>query len=281
MILIFGLHGQLAKALQEHLTKENKKFIALSKTQCDVGNYDQLKNAFNTYNPQIVINASAYNFVDDCEENIFDGFKTNAYALAHMAELSKQYGCFLVHFSTDYVFDGTKCGLYEENDIPKPLNEYGKSKLLGEYFVIESGCKYLIFRTSWVYGRGQNNFVSKLIGWCKTNEYLQIAFNEFSVPTSAYELAQLSLLAVDKDLTGLYHLVNSGYCSRFEWAKFILKQLKIDKFIYPTDRAVFKLKANRPFFSAMSNELISHSLNIEIKDWQSAMLEFFQNHYEK
>lgn len=281
MIVIFGSDGQLAKALREQFSKQNWAFVAFSKKQCDVTNYLQLKEVFAAYKPKIVINASAYNLVDECEADFTEGFKVNAFSVAQMASLSKQFGSFLVHFSTDYVFDGTKIGLYDENDKPNPLNEYGKSKLLGERLLIESGCNYLIFRTSWVYGNGKNNFISKLISWCEKNETLKVAYNEFSIPTSAYDIALFTSLSLNKGISGLYHLVNSGFCSRFEWASFVLSKLNIDKFIYPVDRQIFNLKANRPFFSALSNMLLCDNLNIEIRDWKSALCDFLENHYEK
>ncbi|MGC9257704.1 dTDP-4-dehydrorhamnose reductase [Desulfurella sp.] len=281
MILIFGGNGQLAKAFKFWFEKENKKFISLDRKQCDVTDYLQLKNVFETFRPRIVINASAYNLVDECEVNYFEGFKVNAFSVAHMTDLSKKFGSFFVHYSTDYVFDGSKCGLYCENDKPNPLNEYGKSKLLGEKFLLESQSECLILRTSWVYGNSKNNFISKLMGWCKNNEYLKIAYNEFSVPTSAYDIAYYSLIAINKGLSGIYHLVNSGFCSRFEWAKLTLSLLGINKFLYPVDRSIFNLKANRPFFSTMSNELFCRNLNVETRDWQNALIDFLQNYYEK
>jgi dTDP-4-dehydrorhamnose reductase len=281
MIVIFGSDGQLAKALQAQLSNQDKAFVAFNKKQCDITNYLQLREVFAVYKPKIVINAAAYNLVDECEVDFAKGFKINALSVGQMAFLSKQFGSLLVHFSTDYVFDGIKIGLYNENDNTNPLNEYGKSKLLGERLVVESGCNYLIFRTSWVYGNGKNNFISKLINWCKNNEILKVAYNEFSIPTNAYDIAYLTSLSLDKGLNGLYHLVNSGFCSRFEWATFVLSKLKIEKFVYPVDRQVFNLKANRPFFSAMSNKSICDSLNVEIRDWKSALCDFLENHYEK
>jgi dTDP-4-dehydrorhamnose reductase len=281
VIVIFGSDGQLAKALQEQFNKQNRTFAAFNKKQCDITNYLQLKEVFSAYKPRVVINAAAYNLVDECEVNFAEGFKINALSVGHMAFLSKQFGSFLVHFSTDYVFDGIKIGLYNENDNTNPLNEYGKSKLLGERLVVESGCNYLIFRTSWVYGNGKNNFISKLTNWCENSDILKVAYNEFSIPTNAYDIAYLTSFSLDKGLNGLYHLVNSGFCSRFEWATFVLSKLKIEKFVYPVDRQIFNLKANRPFFSAMSNKLICDSLNVEIRDWKNALCDFLENRYEK
>jgi len=166
----------------------------------------------------------------------------------------------LVHYSSDYIFDDSKEGLYTEEDKPNPLNEYGKSKLFGESFIEEQMKNYLIFRTSWVYGQGKQNFLYKLTQWAQTQEYLKIACDEFSVPTSTNTIVEVTLKAIDEGLTGVYHLVNSGFTSRFEWAREFLKLKGINKFIYPAHQSDFNLPARRPRFSAMSNEKYARQL---------------------
>lgn len=278
MIIILGAKGQLARAFQEIL--EPKTYLALDRQSCDIGNYSTLKSLFEQYRPKVVINCAAYNLVDDCELNSIDSLRINSIGPAYLADLSSQFGSFLIHFSTDYVFDGSKCGLYLESDEPNPLNEYGKSKLLGEKLVSQTAKDYLIFRTSWVYGNGRNNFITKLLNWCRVSEFLRIACDEFSVPTSVYTLAQTALISLNKGLNGLFHLVNTGYCSRLEWSEFVLEQLDLKKFIYPAKREFFNLKAQRPFFSAMSNQFIARNLGIEIQDWQMALKEFLKDYHE-
>ena len=174
--------------------------------------------------------------------------------MANLILACNNYKAKLVHFSTDYVFDGSKEGLYTEEDNPNPLNEYGKSKLFGEYFIQEQMEDYLIFRTSWVYGEGKQNFIYKLTGWAKSQEYLKAACDEFSVPTSTRTIVEVTLKAIQQELTGLYHLVNTGYASRFEWAREYFRLRGINKFIYPPYQSNFNLPAQRPRFSAMSNK---------------------------
>ncbi|MGC8985023.1 MAG: SDR family oxidoreductase, partial [Thermosulfidibacteraceae bacterium] len=168
---------------------------------------------------------------------------------------------------TDYVFDGTKEGPYNEEDTLNPLNEYGKSKRLGEVLITQTIEDYLIFRTSWVYGEGKQNFLYKLQQWIKDREFIKVAVDEFSVPTSTKTIVRVTLKAIEKDISGLYHLVNSGYASRYEWAKTFFRVKGIKKLILPAYQSDFNLPAKRPKWSVMSNEKISKELNIEIPEW--------------
>jgi len=274
-ILISGAKGQLGREFVRKLEKEGRDFLALGRDKLDVSNLKQVLQVFEEYKPDIVINCSAYNLVDKAEEEKEIAFKTNAIGPRNLAFACEKYKAFLVHYSTDYVFDGKKEGLYTEEDKPAPLNEYGKSKYLGEIFLKEETDKYLIFRVSWVYGEGKQNFIYKLMQWAETQDYLRIACDEFSVPTSTKTIVEVTLKAINAGVTGLYHLVNSGYASRYEWAKEVLKIKGIKKFIYPAYQADFNLPAKRPRFSPMSNKKICKELGIEIKDWREELREVF------
>jgi dTDP-4-dehydrorhamnose reductase len=185
----------------------------------------------------------------------------------------------MVHFGSDYVFDGMKeNALYSENDPANPLNEYGKSKLSGEERVIRECRQSLVFRLSWVFGAGQQNFIYKLKTWAQNSEYLKIACDEFSVPTYTHTVVDITLKALQQGLTGRYHLTNSGFCSRYEWAKQILKQTGIAKFIRPVSMDSFTLPAKRPKFSAMSNGKISSLLHVSIPAWEDALISFLREH---
>lgn len=274
--LIFGKNGQLAMEFQRVLTREGEDFLALSHEECDISDLDKILEVFEGYKPDIILNCAAYNSVDLAETNFPEAYKTNALGVRNLLYTSQRCNAFLVTYSTDYVFDGRKEeGLYTEEDEPNPLNEYGKSKLTGEKWVLESRYdRYLIFRTSWIYGEGRQNFIYKLMQWSKENEYLKVAYDEISVPTSTRTIAAVTLKALKGDLTGLYHLTNSGYASRYEWAKKVFEIRGIKKFIKPVSSDIFNLPAKRPKFSAMSNERISKLLNIEIRSWEEE-LEFF------
>ncbi|SNZ06145.1 dTDP-4-dehydrorhamnose reductase [Persephonella hydrogeniphila] len=271
--LIFGKNGQLGEEFQKALSNKNMKFLALSHKECDISDLKKLREIFESYKPDVVINCAAYNYVDKAETDFWDSYKTNALGVRNLSYLSKIYNCYFITYSTDYVFDGTKEeGLYTEGDTPNPLNEYGKSKLTGEKWVFEEDLnKYLILRTSWVYGEGKQNFIYKVLQWVERNSYLKIAYDEISVPTSTRTIVEVTLKAIKQELSGLYHLTNSGYASRYEWAKKILELKGIKKFIYPVSKDIFDLPAKRPKFSAMDNGKISSELGIEILRWDEEL----------
>ncbi len=271
--LILGKDGQLGNAFVKKLKNQKKECLALSHKECDISDLNSVLKVFEEYRPDIVINCAAYNLVDKAETEFWNAYKTNALGVRNLSFACKKYSSYLISYSTDYVFDGTKeNGLYTEEDLPNPLNEYGKSKLAGEKWLLEENPeKYLIFRTSWVYGEGKQNFIHKLMNWAENNDYLKIAYDEISVPTSTRTIVEVSLKAVDQGLTGLYHLTNTGYASRYEWAKKILQIRGIKKFIHPVSKDIFSLPARRPDFSAMDNGKISRETEIEIKSWDEEL----------
>ena len=267
--LILGKNGQLGLAFCKYLDSKGKEFLALSKQECDISDLKTVLEVFESYRPDIIINCAAYNYVDKAESEFFNAYRVNALGVRNLSFASNRFNCYLIAYSTDYVFDGTKeDGFYTEEDLPNPLNEYGKSKLTGEKWLLEEGVKnYLIFRTSWVYGEGRQNFIYKLLQWAKDKDYLKVAYDEISVPTSTRTIVTVTLRALEQGLTGLYHLVNSGCASRYEWAKKVFELKGINKFIYPVSKDIFNLLAKRPKFSAMSNDKIKEMLGIDINMW--------------
>jgi len=274
--LILGANGQLAKEFLKTLPAE--KVIGLTRDKCDIANFYEVQDALGFYKPDITINCAAYNKVDDAEIDFTESFKVNSLGAYNLALACKNFNSFLVHYSTDYVFDGKKeSGLYEENDKPNPINQYGRSKLLGEKIIKEIlGDKFLIFRVSWVYGEGKQNFVYKVLSWIKKNPYLKVSFDEVSVPTATTTIVAFTLQSLKEGLTGVYHLTNSGYASRFEFAKKIIEFLGIRKFIKPVTASSFNLPAPRPLFSALSNQKLSHTLNVTIPHWEESLYKFLK-----
>jgi dTDP-4-dehydrorhamnose reductase len=274
--LILGAKGQLAKEFVKTLDKKGANYTALSKEECDISDLSEVLKVFDEIKPDIVINCAAYNLVDNAEKEFWKAYKVNSLGVRNLAFASERYNSYLITYSTDYVFDGEKeNGLYTEEDEANPLNEYGKSKLTGEKWLLEGDLeKYLIFRTSWVYGEGTQNFIYKLMQWAKNNDYLKIAYDEISVPTSTRTIVEVTLKALDNGLNGLYHLTNSGYASRYEWAKKILEIKGLKKFIYPVSKDIFGLPAKRPKFSAMDSSRIDKILNLRIKQWEKELIDF-------
>ncbi len=271
-VLILGRRGQLGSTFERVLKDQPKyKCLFLSREECDIVNLTIVLEVFKEFKPDVVINCAAYNLVDRAEEAPWEAMRVNFAGVANLVFVCREYNALLVHYSTDYVFDGEKEGLYTEEDEPNPLNNYGRSKLYGENFIKENLKNYLIFRTSWVYGKGKQNFLYKLLQWAEGREYLKIACDEFSVPTSTRTLVEVTLKAIEEGLRGIYHLVNSDFASRYEWAKEFFRIKGIKKFIYPAYQADFNLPAKRPRFSAMSNEKICKTLAIEIREWREEL----------
>lgn len=273
--LITGAKGQLGGEFVRVLEERDEKYISFGKEDLDVRDFSKVLEILRLYKPRIVINCSAYNQVDRAEDEFEQALAVNSIGVSNLAIACREIGSFLVHYSTDYVFDGEKEGLYTEDDSPNPLSKYALSKYLGEKQISAIMDSYLIFRTSWVYGEGKQNFLYKLSQWAQNQDYLRIACDEFSVPTSTRIIVEVTLKALDNGLSGLYHLVCSGFASRYEWAKEYLRIKGIKKFIYPASQAEFGLPAKRPRFSAMNNEKLTKALNISIPAWDEELKRFF------
>jgi dTDP-4-dehydrorhamnose reductase len=276
-LIITGAQGQLGREFIAYIKEKGFDFIAFSKKELDVSNFVVVYQTIKAVKPDIIINCSAYNHVDLAEKETYLAYKINTIGVYNLANCASEIKARLVHYSTDYVFDGTKQGFYTEEDDPNPLNEYAKSKLYGETLLQDFLDNYLIFRTSWVYGAGAQNFLYKLEQWAKDHEIIKIVVDEFSVPTSTRTIVEVTLKALDMGLNGLYHLTNSGFASRYEWAKeyFTLKGIK--KLIYPALQADFNLPAKRPKWSVTSNEKLRKILGTDIPDWKHELKKFCEN----
>ena len=178
--LITGRNGQLAQAFIKKFEREGVGFLAPDETHLDITDLSKVMNVIEESRPDVIINCAAYNLVDQAEKEPEKAFGVNAEGPKILAKAAHTYGSFFVHFSSDYVFDGMKeNGLYHENDATNPLNEYGRSKLAGEKLVQEESRESLIFRLSWVFGEGKQNFISKLTEWAEKSEYLKVSSDEY------------------------------------------------------------------------------------------------------
>ena len=275
--LIAGRNGQLARAFIRRLEERAIDFEAPDENHFDITDPASVSRGVDSYKPDVIINCAAYNLVDKAEQERDKAFAVNAAGPRYLSRAAAKRKAFIVHFSSDYVFDGQKeNGLYSENDAVNPLNEYGRSKLKGESAVLEETEKSLVFRLSWVFGEGKQNFIYKLLEWTKNNEYLKIACDEFSVPTYTNNVAEITLKTLEQGITGLYHLTNSGFCSRYEWAQAVFRDLGINKFIRPVTSDIFNFPARRPKFSAMSNDNLSRMLDVRIPSWEEGVRSFLR-----
>lgn len=227
-ILVFGKDGQLGKSFKEELDAHTSTLLAkpivqyVGRSECDLANEVVLAQLLKQFQPQFIINASAYTAVDRAEKESGLAFAINARAPKIMAQYAADHGATFLHYSTDYVFDGGKYGYYLEDDLRNPLSVYGKSKAAGEMAIAEAFAQaqgigqFAIFRTSWVYGDG-GNFIRTILRLAKDREELKIIDDQFGVPTNSNWLARVSLnLALDehaklrKFISGVYHAVPSG-----------------------------------------------------------------------
>jgi len=277
-ILIAGKQGQLARAFIKRLQQDSIDFLAPDEDVFEITDSNKIMSVVDSYRPEVIINCAAYNLVEQAEQDYGNAFKVNGLGPKLLAWAAQKYNAKLVHFGSDYIFDGQKeDGLYSEEDQTQPLNQYGRSKLMGERWVQEETDNYLIFRLSWVFGEGKQNFIYKLFTWAQNNRFLKISCDEFSVPTYTETVVEVVLKALDQNLTGLYHLTNQGFCSRYQWALQVMATLEIPKFIRPVSITSFNLPVKRPLFSAMSNKAIALQLNIDIPSWEEAVEQYLKN----
>ncbi len=278
-VVITGASGQLGREFQDILDKKGWELFPLSHRDLPIESFEEVLRVLKEIKPDIILNCAAYNYVDKAEDEWEVAFKVNSRGPLNLAVASREINAKLVHYSTDYVFDGGKDDLYQETDEPNPLNQYGRSKLLGERWVLEENSKALVFRVSWVYGNGKQNFIFKLLNWAKERDKLLVTFDEFSVPTWTRFIAENTLKSLKEDLSGLFHLVPQGLTSRFHLAQEVFKLKGLQKRLIPVPSSTFNLKAKRPRFSAMDSSRLQTLLNVEFRDWAEYLKEFLTSSY--
>lgn len=284
-ILLIGKNGQLGWELQRTLMTLGD-VTTLDYPEIDLGKPESLREVIRRLSPQLIVNAAAYTNVDKAESEPELARMINAIAPGVMAEEAKRLNAALIHYSTDYVFDGTKGSPYVETDTPNPINVYGATKLEGEQLVQAAGGAYLIFRTSWVYSLRQGGFVTKVLHWARRQKALRIVDDQIGSPTWSRMLAEATAQVIAqgrdepveyiKEKAGLYHLAGAGSCSRFEWAKAILeldphKEEQIVKELLPAKSNEFPTPAVRPTNTSLLCTRMNKRFYIELPDWLKAM----------
>ena len=200
--------------------------------------------------------------------------RVNAEAAGRLGELAKKSDAWLLHISTDFVFDGLLNRPYKETDTPNPINQYGKSKLAGERLAAQSGCKCCILRIEWTYGRAGDNFVSKLIRRAKTGDNLRVVDDQVGSPTATTEVAAVIFKLLGKKPQGVFHFASAGYVSRYEMAKFIFEQLAMKVSLSACKSSDFKSPAARPLNSRFDCGKIQALLYEPIEPWQKLLEKF-------
>ncbi len=273
-VLVTGASGQLAKAFIERFTRTGTSFSAPPESVLDITCPDRVENAVEAYHPDIILNCAAYNNVDGAERNPAPAFTVNRDAVGILAGTARRHHVCLVHYSSDYVFDGTAQACYREDAPTAPLNQYGQSKLEGEQQALQAGVEALVLRTSWLYGDGTQNFFHKMLAQRAARNTLHVVWDQISVPTYTEDLVTFTLQALTQGIRGCLHLTNSGYASRYETARFFFKCMRYDGIILPVDSDSFPSPARRPFFSAMDNAKLAGALATAIPAWEDGVERF-------
>ena len=291
-ILQIGTKGQLGWELLSTCAPLGE-VLALDYPEVDLSDNAGLRELVRSFKPEIIINAAAYTNVDKAESEPELARAINAIGPGVLAEEANKINAVLVHYSTDYVFDGTKGSPYIETDQPNPLNLYGQTKLEGEQAIAASGCMNLVLRTSWVYSMRQGGFVTKVLQWARTQEIMRVVDDQISSPTSARMLAEITalILAQGRDDVfgylsekgGLYHCVGGGSCSRYEWAKAILefdshKEEQRVKQLLPAKSSDFAVPANRPMVSVLDNTKLSNEFGFHMPCWKDDLRMVMEGH---
>ena len=281
-ILISGQHGQVSQALQQHLQSMGE-LIVLGRDQLDLSQPESIRSVVRDIKPDLIINAAAHTAVDQAESEPDLAFAINATSPGVFAEEAAALGVPLIHYSTDYVFDGSKAGAWVEADTPNPLGVYGNSKLAGERAIAAAGGQHLILRTSWVYSLTGRNFLLTMQRLLQEREKLSIVADQIGAPTWAGTIAASTGALIERwrdgapGAWGVYHLTASGETSWFGFAEAIGQQLinsgKPCAALEPIASSAYPTPAARPLNSRLDCSLLQRQWGVSQPDWHDALLE--------
>lgn len=278
--LILGNKGQLGRDL-----------MAVFHRECDVLGYDlpevdisdevALQPLVEQFGPDLIVNAAAYTDVEAAEDDIARAFLANETGARNVAELAAHHKIPVVYFSTDYVFDGTKGEPYGPGDPMAPLGVYGKTKAAGEHATAVANPRHFILRTAWLYGPGGNNFVEKVLRAAETRPKLTVVDDEIGSPTHTLDLAEAALALAKTQAYGTYHAVNTGACSRFEFAKAFLALAGVKTPVAPCPASDYPTKAPRPAYSVLDTASLTAASGYAMRPWREALAHYMErrNHH--
>lgn len=284
-LLILGRDGQVGTALTQLLAPLGT-VVALGRDGADLAQPERLATIVDREQPDVIVNAGAYTAVDKAESEPELAQLVNADGPGALARAVAKRGAWLIHYSTDYVFDGEKPAPYVEDDATRPLNVYGATKRAGELAIAEVGAKHLIFRTSWVHAPGRGNFIAKILGLAQSRDELKVIDDQIGAPTSARLIADVTARAVvqiarGRPLTsGIYHLAAAGETSWHGYASYVIGEalkrgvtlkVALDR-VLPVPSSAFPSPARRPHNSRLSTHKLRSALGIELPDWQADVM---------
>ena len=287
-IILLGSKGIVGSEVLKIL-KDKYEVYAFSHNDLDITNETLLSSKLNEIRPQYLINAAAYTRVEDAENDSTLCYEINSNAVQNIATMCKANNIHLIHFSTDYIYNGEKKEPYIESDKARPLNTYGDSKNKGDQFIMSSQCNYTIFRTSWVYGKHGHNFVKNILTKATKQNELTVVSDQYSSPTSSLLIAQVIEIFLLKTIqrgtylkhNQVFNLSPSGFTTWYDFACEIIKQAsKIDtKYnikIKPTSSNNYDSKVKRPSYTVLSNKKICSYFDIDIQNWEYYLIRFLE-----
>lgn len=285
-ILLFGKNGQVGWELQRALAPLGELVALDRQTGGNLENLDEIRQSIQQHQPQFIVNAAAYTAVDRAESEVELTDQLNHQAVKVMADQAAALKAWLIHYSTDYVYDGQKIGAYIETDPVGPQNVYGRTKLAGEQAIKASGCQHLILRTSWVYATRGNNFAKTMLRLAAERDHLKVVSDQVGAPTSAELIADLTALMiyrilhdeqVAQDAAGVYHLVAAGETTWYDYARWVIQtaldlgatqiQATPDRF-EPIPSSAYPVPAKRPANSRLSTDKLKAQFGLHIPDWE-------------
>lgn len=275
-ILVTGSSGQLGKTFQKLEKKwESVAFTFCSSAELDITDKNQVTEFFDQHSFDWIINCAAYTKVDLAEDEIDQAFAVNQLGVKNLVSCCEKHAIKLIHFSTDYVFDGTSSIPYTEESECNPINVYGKSKRAGELEILNSKIQAIIIRTSWVFSEFNANFVQTMLALFKTKEQINVITDQIGTPTSTHDLAEITLEIIQNQVenfsTEILHVTNSGVASWYDFAFELKTKMDTRCTILPIPSSNYPTKAKRPYYSVLSKEKLNNQFQVVPKHWKETI----------
>jgi dTDP-4-dehydrorhamnose reductase len=273
-VAILGGKGMLGSDIAEECGRRRIPFEVFDLPEFDITNDSQLFGVVKKH--RTIINCAAYTNVDKAETETEKAMQVNTEAVGKLGLFALKTGAWVLHISTDFVFDGAGDKPLTEKDLPRPINAYGRTKFAGERLLVENKCKYCIIRVEWTYGLHGDNFIKKILQRAKSQSELKVVNDQFGTPTATTEAAMAICDVMKKKPTGIFHFASQGYASRFEVSQFIVKQLGLAVQVIPCKTSDFPSPAARPLNSRLDCTKIRKFLHVLIKPWHIPLGEFLK-----
>ncbi len=267
----------LGQALVKEAKAQGHDVVTIGREDGDITNFEFLKEKISSINPDVIFNAIAYTAVDNAEDDEQNAVAINKRLPEMLASIVKDSSIYLVHYSTDFVFNGKQHIPYTEKDVPEPSSVYGATKLAGEQALLKlDNCA--ILRTAWLFGEGRKNFVSTILKFAQERDTLRVVCDQFGSPTYTKDLAEMSFLIMQHRGVGIFHTVNTGQASWCELASEAVKMLNLTTFVEPIETKDWPQKALRPHFSVLSTQKLQQEYGYTPRPWIQALQEYiFEN----